>query len=77
MSDAEATRTIDLFTAEVMPHLRARTPSHARSRVKRALASLVVLVGLLVSVALLVSPAFSQTAPARGGSQELFARAAT
>jgi hypothetical protein len=24
MTDAEATRTIDLFTAEVMPHLKAR-----------------------------------------------------
>jgi alkanesulfonate monooxygenase SsuD/methylene tetrahydromethanopterin reductase-like flavin-dependent oxidoreductase (luciferase family) len=28
MNDAEATRTVDLFTAEVMPHLRARKPSH-------------------------------------------------
>jgi len=32
MNDAEATRTIDLFTAEVMPHLRARTPSHGGRR---------------------------------------------
>jgi len=28
MNDAEATRTVDLFTADVLPHLRARKPSH-------------------------------------------------
>ena len=65
MSDAEATRTIDLFTAEVMPHLRARKPSHGGRRMTRAPCGPAVLVGLLVS------PAFSQTVAARGGSQAL------